>query len=358
MGVVEGMSVLPPLPGAGSGQHVRVVRLSDFGLPEEVPTKPQDETRSDDTFDGTTDALETRMGARHMSELGSTLPRRQLGRYLRDLRLQTGMTIPEAARRIERGASTLQRLETGQSERIRLLDVRQLCGIYNAGKTETEALIGLAQQAAVKSWWHEYGNLIPDNFDVYMGLEAAACQLSSYTPDVVYGLLQTPDYARALMRAESPRVGKDEIERMVEMKMKRQGLIVRKRYPADLVVVLLECALRRVVGSPRIMAAQLRRIADMSTRPNVRVHVLPFRAGIPLGDPVGQFVILDFGTDNKGKPAEPPVVYLESLTGDMYLEKPNDVDRYHGAHQALMDAALDETASRTLLRQVAREYVS
>lgn len=182
-GVVEGMSVLPPLPGAGSGQHVRVVRLSDIGLPEEVPTKPQDETRSDDTFDGTTDALKTRMGARHMSELGSTLPRRQLGRYLRDLRLQTGMTIPEAARRIERGASTLQRLETGQSERIRLLDVRQLCGIYNAGKTETEALIGLAQQAAVKSWWHEYGSLIPDNFDVYMGLEAAACQLSSYTPD-------------------------------------------------------------------------------------------------------------------------------------------------------------------------------
>lgn len=298
------------------------------------------------------------MGASHMSELGSTLPRRQLGRYLRDLRLQTGMTIPEAARRIERGASTLQRLETGQSERIRVPDVRELCSIYNAGETETEALIGLAQQAAVKSWWHEYGSLIPEDFDVYMGLESASCRLSSYTPDVVFGLLQTPDYARALVRAGLPHEGKDEIDRRVEMKMRRQGLVMRKRQPAELQVVLLECALRRMVGGPRIMAAQLRHIADLSTRPNVCVRVLPFRAGVPLGDPVGQFVILDFGTDKKGEPLEPPVVYLENYTGGLYLEKSTDVRHYHGAYQALENAALDETASRTLLRQVAREFVS
>lgn len=291
-----------------------------------------------------------------MSETGSTLPRRQLGRYLRDLRLQTGMTIPEAARRIERGASTLQRLETGQAERIRLLDVRELCSIYNASDTETEGLLGLAQQAAVKSWWHEFGDLIPNNFDVYMGLESAAHTLTAYAPDVVLGLLQTADYARVLARANNPGDSEEEIDKRVAIKLKRQGLIARKSQPAELNVVLLECALRRVVGSPRIMAAQLRHIADVSTRPNVRVRVLPFGAGIPLGDPMGPFTILDFGVDNKGKAIEPSVVYLESFTGDMYLEKPADVRSYHEAHKALMGAALEETTSRTLLRQVAREF--
>ncbi len=298
------------------------------------------------------------MGARHMSELGSTLPRRQLGRYLRDLRLQTGMTIPEAARRIDRGASTLQRIETGQSERIRVPDVRDLCGIYNASETETEALVGLAQQAAVKSWWHEFGSLIPDNFDVYMGLEAAACQLTSYAPDAVLGLLQTPDYARALLNAALPQERSEGVEQRLQMKVKRQGLLTRKRQPTTLRVVLMESAIRRLVGSPRIMSSQLRHIADMSTRPNITVRLLPFSAGIPLGDPMGPFTILDFGTDKRGTQIEPPVVYLESYTGDLYLEKPSDVRRYYEAHQALRDAALDETASRALLRRVAKEFVA
>ncbi|WP_406236074.1 helix-turn-helix domain-containing protein [Nocardia sp. NBC_01009] len=268
------------------------------------------------------------------------------------------MTIPEAARRIERGSSTLQRLETGQAERIRLLDVRELCSIYSADETQTAALMGLAQQAAVKSWWHEYGNLIPANFDVYMGLEAAAYRLTSYVPDVVLGLLQTPDYARVLARSNNPDDTDAEIDQRVQLKLKRQGLITRKSQPAHLDVVLLECALRRLVGGPKTMAAQLRRLADASTLSNVTLRVLPFAAGIPLGDPLGPFTIVDFGTRNAGKPIEPSVVYLESFTGDMYLEKHDDVERYHEAHEAVRQASLDETASRNLIRQVAREYVA
>lgn len=268
------------------------------------------------------------------------------------------MTIPEAARRIERGASTLQRLETGQADRIRLLDVRELCSIYDAEETKTAALMGLAQEAAAKSWWHEYGKLIPTNFDVYMGLESAAYKLTSYVPDVVLGLLQTPEYARVLARANNPDETDDEIGQRVQLKVKRQGLITRKSQPAQLDVVLLECALRRVVGSPRTMAAQLRHLANISTSPNVTLRVLPFAAGIPLGDPMGPFTILDFGLDNKGKPIEPPVVYLESFTGDMYLEKAADVESYYEAHAAIRLAALDEKASRSLLRQVAKEYLA
>lgn len=330
--------------------------MRNTGFSKEFQPNRQYGNREYAKVDGTTEALKTRMGAYHMSETGSTLPRRQLGRYLRDLRIQTGMTIPEAARRIERGASTLQRLETGQAERIRLLDVRELCNIYNASETEAEGLMGLAQQAAVKSWWHEFGNLIPNNFDVYMGLESAAHKLTSYAPDVVLGLLQTSDYARVLARANNPGESDDEIDRRVTLKLKRQGLITRKSRPASLNVVLLECAIRRLVGSPKIMAAQLRHVADVSTRSNVTVRVLPFRAGIPLGDPMGPFTVMDFGTDNKGKAIEPSVVYLESFTGDMYLEKPTDIQSYHEAHQALVGAALDENASRVLLRQVAREF--
>ncbi|MFI7664526.1 helix-turn-helix domain-containing protein [Nocardia sp. NPDC049526] len=291
-----------------------------------------------------------------MTDSGSTVPRRQLGRHLRDLRLQAGMTMPDAARLIERGKTTLQRLETGQTNRIRLLDIRELCAVYDAEEVVTAGLLGLAQQASGKCWWHEYGKLIPQDFNVYVGLEAAARRLTSYAPDVVLGLLQTPGYARVLARDVFPNDTDDEINRRVQLKLRRQRAITRKRRPIELKVVLLECALRRVVGDARTMSAQLRHLADVSTLPNVSLRILPHSAGIPLGDPIGLFTIVDFDVDKKGEPIEPSVVYLENFTGDLYLESPHHVQRYHVAHDAIWRRALDETASRSLLRQIAREY--
>lgn len=292
-----------------------------------------------------------------MSEIGSTVPRRQLGRYLRDLRTQTGMTIPEVAKLIQRSPSTLQRIEKGElPQKIRTVDIRELCNVLDADETMTAAITGLAEQANVKSWWHEYGTLIPKDFDVYMGLESAAEQLTSYSPDAVIGLLQHPDYARVLVRGVYPAGTPEEIEQRVHLKQRRQALITRKRQPAQLNVVLGEASLRRVVGNRKIMSRQARHLADASTLPNVSLCVLPFDAGIPMGDPVGLFTILNFGMSAKGEPVEPPVVYLENFTGDMYLEKQADVDRYHEAHQAIRRAALDEKMSRDLFRQVAREF--
>lgn len=291
-----------------------------------------------------------------MSESGSTVPRRQLGRHLRDLRLQAGMTMPEAARLIERGTTTLQRLETGQTHKIRLLDIRELCSVYSASDVVTAGLLGLAQEASGKCWWHEYGKLIPQDFNVYVGLEAAARKLTSYAPDVVLGLLQTPGYARVLARDVYPDDTDDEINRRVQMKLRRQNVITRKRHPVELTVVFLECALRRVVGGANTMRGQLRHLADVSTRPNISLRILPFSAGIPLGDPIGLFTIVDFDTNRNGEPIEPSVVYLENFTGDLYLESHSDVERYHSAHQAIQRATLDEVASRNLLRQLAREY--
>ncbi|MFI9507446.1 helix-turn-helix domain-containing protein [Nocardia sp. NPDC052566] len=285
----------------------------------------------------------------------STLPRRQLGRYLRDWRTQAGLTIAEASRLMEWGASTLQRLEKGQADRIRTIDIQELCRIYGIPDTVTDGLKGLAQQAAVKSWWHAYGDLIPENFDVYVGLEASAQQLTAYQSELVLGLLQTADYARALNRLGYPDDSDTEIERRVQLRLQRQALITRKVSPATLDVVLDESVLRRAVGGAKVMAAQLRHLADMSTRPNVSLRILPFAAGVPLGDTTGPFTVLTFGTDGKGQPIEPPVVYAEGFTGDLYLERPADVRRYLQAHVCLQRHALDVQPSRHLLRQVAKE---
>ncbi len=271
--------------------------------------------------------------------------------------MQTGMTIPEVARLAELSSSTIQRFEKGQfPQKIRTADIRELCAVLGADEKMTAALLGLAQQANSKSWYHEYGELIPADFDVYMGLEAAVSVLTTYSPDAVIGLLQTADYARVLTQSGYPDSESDEIDQRVHLRMRRQALITRKRRPATLNVVLGEATLRRIVGNRRVMAAQLKHLADMSTMPNVSIRILPFEAGIPLGDPVGRFIVLEFGKGARGEPHEPPVVYVESFTGDMYLEKQIDVRRYHEAYQAIQHAALDENSSRDLLRQLAREY--
>ncbi|MFC9893323.1 helix-turn-helix domain-containing protein [Nocardia sp. NPDC127579] len=288
----------------------------------------------------------------------STLPRRQLGRYLRDWRTQAGLTIAEASRLMEWGASTLQRMEKGQADRIRTIDIQELCRIYGIPDDLAEALKGLAQQAAVKSWWHAYGDLIPENFDVYVGLEASAHQLTSYQSELVLGQLQTAEYARALNRLGYPEDSADELERRVQLRQQRQALTSRKTSPAAVDVVLHESVLRRVVGDARVMAAQLRHLADISTKPNVTLRILPFAAGIPLGDATGPFTVLQFGIDGKGHQVEPPVVYVEGFTGDLYLERPADVERYLRAHECLRHASLDAQATRNLLRQVAKEFVA
>ncbi|GAB4584269.1 helix-turn-helix domain-containing protein [Nocardia sp. IFM 10818] len=293
-----------------------------------------------------------------MSDHGSTLPRRQLGRYLREGRMQCNMTIAEAAGLMEWSESKLQRLETGNAEKIRVLDIRELCRIYDFDEEFSAALLGLAQQASVKSWWHEYDDLIPEGFNVYVGLEASARALISYQPDLIPGLMQTADYARVLISDYWPDAAVDQLDRRVQLKMRRQSLLTRKRSPATFDVVIHETALRRVVGAPQIMAAQLRRVADMSTLPSIAVRVLPFSAGVPIGHTVGPFVILEFGRDSGNRPVEPTVVYLENFLGDLYLEKQAAVEKYHQAYQSLRRAALDEASSRDLLRKAAKEYAT
>ncbi|WP_040839249.1 helix-turn-helix domain-containing protein [Nocardia brevicatena] len=287
----------------------------------------------------------------------TSLPKRQLGRYLRDWRTQAGLTIAQAARLMEWGASTLQRLEKGQAERIRTIDIQELCRIYGIPDPLADGLMVLARQTAAESWWHALGGGVPANFDVYSSVEAAAEELLIYQPELVPGLLQTPDYLRAVTRAHHTDESETDRERRVQQRMQRQALITRKTSPARLHAVIGEAALRRVVGGTKAMVAQLRHLADLGTRDNVSVQILPFAAGAPLGIGVGQFTVLDFGIDRAGRAVEPPLVHTAGLTGDLYLESPSDLRRYDRAHECLRRCALDVQQSRQLLRQLAKEYV-
>ncbi|GAB4589236.1 helix-turn-helix domain-containing protein [Nocardia sp. IFM 10818] len=294
-----------------------------------------------------------------MSEIeSSTLPRRQLGRYLREAREAANLTLDEAAKLMEWGKSTLGRLEKGQTERVRVREIEDLCELYSVDDDRTAVLKGLAQQASVRSWWHAYGDLIPANFNLYVGLEASARNLTIYQPLIIPGLLQTADYARTLDRTYFAADTDSELDRRIEMRMKRQAILSRARKPADAAIVLHEAAIRTRIGPRRVMAGQLRHLADLSTRDNVEIRILPYHAGCPLGMPLPPFVILDFATDALGRPAEPTVIFAEGFTGGMYLERQTDVDKHRNAFTTIRQAALDLEPSRAVLRELAREIES
>jgi transcriptional regulator with XRE-family HTH domain len=285
---------------------------------------------------------------------GSTVPRRQLGRYLRDLRNRQRITVKTAAEKLEWSETKIWRVETGQTS-LRSLDVEQMCRIYAAPPDLTEALMGLARETKAKGWWHAYGDIIPENFDLYLGLEEAASQLAWYESELVPGLLQTADYARAVIEADKPGVDADEIDRRVQLRIERQALIRRPTAPLELRVVLSEAILRCPVGGPGVMAAQLASLAEAAGLPNVRLRVVPFSAGLHHGLMTGPFVVLRFPLNGDGHESEPPTVYQDGLTGDLYLDKPGEVGRYQESFESIWAAAAGEAASGKLIRQSARE---
>ncbi|KAA8887553.1 helix-turn-helix domain-containing protein [Nocardia colli] len=292
-----------------------------------------------------------------MSDTGSTLPRRQLGRYLIDWRTRAGMSQQRAAELLEIGSSSLQRLERGLNGRVQVREIQAACDLYGISDAESEIVIALARQANVKTWWYKAADRVPIHFDGYVKLEAAAVELRTYQPELIPGLLQTPDYIRGLFTGR-PEDDAAEYDRWVQIKKQRQNNVTRKHRPTDLFAIVSEAALRRVSGSPQVMAAQLRHLADMSTRPNINLQVLPFSAGFPRGVSSGPFMILNFGITATGVPVEPTVVYVEGSTVDMYLEEPIDVQRYHDLYTAIEHAALDSVASRDLIRKTAREHAA
>jgi transcriptional regulator with XRE-family HTH domain len=285
---------------------------------------------------------------------GSTVPRRQLGRYLRELRSGQRITVKTAAEKLEWSEAKIWRIETGQTS-LRSLDVEAMCRVYAAPPDLTEALMGLAKETKAKGWWHAYGDVIPEGFDVYIGLEEAASLLSMYQSELVPGLLQTEDYARMVIRAGKPNEDEEQIDRLVHVRLARQALIQRATAPLELRAVLNEAVIRRPVGGQAVMAAQLDRLVEAAGWTNVSLRVVPFTAGLHYGVMSGPFYILRFPLNGDGQESEPATVYVNGFTGDLYLDKAHEVERYANAFESIWNAALDERASRNLIHRSARE---
>ncbi|MFF6951809.1 helix-turn-helix domain-containing protein [Streptomyces iakyrus] len=285
---------------------------------------------------------------------GSTVPRRQLGRHLRDLRNRSRLTVKAAAAKLEWSEAKMWRIETGQTS-LRSLDVEAMCKAYGAEAELTEALMGLAKETKGRGWWHSYGDVIPEGFDLYIGLEEAAEQLAWYSSELVPGLLQTPDYARTLIQEDNPGVSDDEIERRVHVRIARQVLLTRVTARPTVQVALNEAVLQRPVGGTTVMADQLKRLVELNELDNVSIRVVPFSAGLHHGLMSGPFVMMHFPTNGDGRYTEPPTVYVEGFTGALYLDKQNEIERYDGAFQSIWGSALDRAGSTTLLQHAVKE---
>ncbi|MGH3619249.1 MAG: helix-turn-helix domain-containing protein [Pseudonocardiaceae bacterium] len=285
---------------------------------------------------------------------GSTVPRRQLGRYLRDLRNKSRLTVRAAAAQLEWSEAKIWRIETGQTS-LRSLDVEAMCKVYGAPQEITEALMGLAKETKARGWWHSYGDAIPEGFDVYIGLEEAASHFCWYESELVPGLFQTEDYARAVIRADNPGVDDAEIERRVHVRLARQTLLTRLTNPPMFDVVLNEAILHRPVGGEEAACGQLKRLVEVSELPTVSLRVVPFGVGLHHGIMSGPFVMLRFPLNGNGQDTEPPTVYVDGFTGDLYLDRPHEVERYNTAFTNIWESSLDERASQELITQVARE---
>ncbi|WP_329148305.1 helix-turn-helix domain-containing protein [Streptomyces sp. NBC_01456] len=286
---------------------------------------------------------------------GSTVPRRQLGRYLRDLRGRARLTVKAAAQKLEWSEPKIWRIETGQTS-LRSLDVKAMCEIYGASAELTEALMGLAKETKARGWWHAYGDVIPEGFDVYVGLEEAAASLSSYESDIVPGLLQTEGYAREVTRTHIRGIDEEDLDGRVRLRIERQTLLTRATDPPRLRVALSEAVLRRSIGGREVMAEQLAHLIYVSELPNVTIRVVPFAAGMHSGVVTGPFVILRFPVNGDGAASEPPTVYADGYTGGLYLDKPREVEQYDAAFQGIWETALDDQASRRLISDVAGSH--
>jgi transcriptional regulator with XRE-family HTH domain len=274
-------------------------------------------------------------------DLSPAVRRKRLGLELRRLREQAGLNCADVGSQLECSGTRISRIETGRIS-IRPGDVREMLDIYRVTGSDVTALIQLAREARRKPWWHAYGRIVPSWLETYIGLETEAARLRDFQPLVVPGLLQTGDYARATLTA-APDAGRGEaIERQVALRLE-----LARPDPPDLWVVLSENALRVQVGDAGVMRAQLRRLTDLARRPNITLQILPSRHAAHVY-PISPFTILDVPAA-----ADPTVVYVEHLTGGLFLESGDEVWRYGAVFDDLRSQALGTAGSADLIAGLA-----
>ena len=234
---------------------------------------------------------------------GPTALRIQLGSELRRLRKARGLSRESAGWEIRASESKISRMELGRVP-FKERDVADLLAMYRVDDRERDRLLDLARRANAPGWWHRFGDVVPPWFLAYLGLEEAASLIRTYEVQFVPGLLQTADYARAVIRLGHAHASLAEIDRRTQLRLARQEV------------------LRRAVGDEDTMRRQVEALIEASVMPHVRLQIIPFRSG-GLGPAGVPFTILRFA-----EPDLSDVVYIEQLTSALYLDKPADVDHY------------------------------
>jgi transcriptional regulator with XRE-family HTH domain len=289
-------------------------------------------------------AAERLVGAR----TGPTALRIALGAQLRRLREASGITTEEAAEAIRATHSKISRLERGRTA-AKQRDVADLLSLYGVtGETEREEMLMLARQSTTPGWWQQYSDVLPKWLELYVGLEEAASVIRTYEVQFVHGLMQTEDYARAVILIANAHAPAQEIDRRVSARMRRQRLLTRPAAP-ELWAVLDEAALRRPPDGPEVMRAQLEHLLQLTDLPNVTLQIVPFSAG-PHAAAGGPFTILRFP-----EPDLPDLVYLEQLNSALYLDQPADVTGYMTIMNQLSVQAETPAASKDMLSALLRQ---
>ncbi len=284
---------------------------------------------------------------------GPTARRRRLGIELRRLREACGLKLEEVAGQLDLAGSTLSRIETGKAL-CKTPYLTAMLDMYGVTDTQQRQLLkDMAREGQRKGWWAGYDDVLPTGFGIYVGLEAEAASLRAYEAQLVHGLLQTRDYARAVLRARQRKATAEQIGRLAELRMKRQEVLTRPDDPLELWVILDEAVLRRPIGGPKVMRAQLGRLIEATEMANLTLQVLPFSHGAHAGL-AGPFYILEFPGDARGA-TDPGVAYVECAAGNIYLEKDHDVRRWAQAFDQLRAEAMSPGESRELIATISTE---
>ncbi|MFI9244661.1 helix-turn-helix domain-containing protein [Streptomyces sp. NPDC053086] len=274
-----------------------------------------------------------------------------LGRQLEELRTRAGLGYAEAGAAIGVSHSTIRRMEAAKVARLRLADAEKLLQVYGVtDQEEIDTFLQSVREANKRGWWHTYRDVMPEWFAAYLSLEQAALQMRAYENQFVHGLLQTEDYARALLTAAEPHPSTETTERRLALRMRRQEVLARPT-PPRLWVVMDETALRRPVGGPEVMRAQIDHLIEVGRLPHITVQLMPFANGPHPALPAGAFHLFRFRAREL-----PDIAYLSGLVGAVYLDKAVDVVVYREALDRLSVQAASGRKTETLLAALRKEW--
>jgi hypothetical protein len=270
-----------------------------------------------------------------------------LGAQLRKLRDAAGVSRDDAGYHIRASGSKISRLELGRVS-FKERDVADLLDLYRVSGAQRDQLLQLTHEANATPWWQKYREVVPDWFQVYVGLEEAAALIRIYEVQFVPGLLQTEDYARAVVIQGAPNLSPEEIDSRVAVRLGRQKLFSREN-PPRLWAIVDEAALRRPIGSRDVLAGQVNRLIDATAEPSITLQVMPFKHGGHAAEG-GAFTIMRFPEADL-----PDMVYMEYLTGAHYIDKPEDVEKYAAVMERLSVAGTSPEKTRDILGDILKD---